>query len=143
MSPREEAILADRAEETALVDMYDAAPTALKAQLGLRVERIGGATGLIAPRTPTTMFYRVISLDLNRPATVEDLEALRRLYRDDGAGTWWLHRNPFAAPEGGPPWPAAEGFTLPAMCSCAKMLRASAERPRITTDLGLAEANDA
>jgi hypothetical protein len=86
MNPREEAILADRVEEAAFVDMYDAAPAALKSQRGLRVERTGGATALIAPRMPTSMFNRAIGLGLDRPATVGDLDALRYLYRDAGAG---------------------------------------------------------
>ena len=143
MNPREEAILADRAEEAAFVDMVDAAPAALKSRLGLRVERIGGAAALIAPRLPTTMFNRAIGLGFDRPAMVEDLDALRRLYRDAGAGTWWLHWSPFAAPGGDAPWPAAEGCTLSARRSWAKMLRACAEPPRIATDLGIAEADGA
>jgi len=143
MNAREEAILADRAEEAAFADLYDAAPAALRAQLGLRVERVGGATALIAPRLPTTMFNRVIGLGLDRPATAGDLETLRRLYRDAGAGTWWLHWNPFAAPEGGPHWLAEQGFTKPARHSWAKMLRASAQAPAIATDLGITEATDA
>ena len=140
MSPREEAILSDRAEEAAFVDMYDAAPAALKAQLGLRVERVGGATALIAPRMPTTMFNRVIGLGLDQPATAGDLGELRRLYGDAGMGAWWLHWNPFAAPDGGAEWLTTQGFTLPARRSWAKMLRASAEAPRIATDLGIAPA---
>jgi hypothetical protein len=143
MSPREEAILADRAEEAAFVDMYDAAPAALKAQLGLRVEPIGSATALIAPRLPATMFNRVIGLGLDQLATADDLAALRRLYGDAGTGAWWLHWNPFAAPEGGAHWLAAQGFTAPARRTWAKMLRASADPPRVATDLGVAEAADA
>lgn len=143
MSPREEAVLADRAEAAAYADIYDAAPEALRRQLGLRVEHVGGATALLAPRLPTTMFNRVIGVGLDRPAAAADLAALRRLYRDAGAGAWWLHWSPFAAPDGGTAWLLGQGFTAPARRSWAKMLRATAAPPRAASDLEVAEATEA
>ena len=139
-TPREQAVLADRAEEAAFVDMYDATPATLRAQLGLAVERVGGAVAFVASRLPTTMFNRVIGLGLDRPATAADLDALRRVYRDAGVGTWWLHWSPFALPGDGPAWLTAQGFTVPARVSWAKMLRATSEPPRVATDLVIAPA---
>lgn len=142
MTPREQTILADRAEEAAFVDMYDAAPATLRAQLGLAVERVGDAVALVASRLPTTMFNRVIGLGLDRPAAAADLDALRRVYRDARVGTWWLHWSPFALPADGAAWLAAQGFSVPARRSWAKMLRATAEPPRVATDLVIAPAAD-
>jgi len=146
MSPREEAVLADRAEACAYADLFDAAPAASKSLLGLRVERFAGATALVAPRLPTTMFNRVIGLGLDEPVTPAHIERLRVLYRDAGSAAWWLHWSPFATFAGGGDGDqrlAALGFTLPARRSWAKMLRPTAEPRGIATDLGIAPVADA
>jgi GNAT superfamily N-acetyltransferase len=140
MTPREQAVLADRTEEAAFIDMYEAAPATLRAQMGLAVERVGGAAAFVAARLPATMFNRVIGLGLDRPATTGDLDALRRVYRDAGVGTWWLHWSPSALPADGPAWLAAQGFNVPVRGSWAKMLRATSEPPSVATDLVIAPA---
>lgn len=135
MQPRDEAVLADRAEAAAFADLYDAAPAALKSMLGLQVVSIGGAAALVAPRMPATMFNRVIGLGLDRPATDADFQASRSLYRDAGTATWWLHWNPFAAPEEGADAFARRGFAVPARRAWAKMLRSSEPPVVVATDL--------
>ena len=140
MPAREAAILADRIEAAAFVDLFAAAPAALVARLGLTVKSVAGATALFAPGLQTTMFNRVIGLGLDRPASAADLDALRQDYAGTGHPNWWLHWNPHAAPADGAEWLVAQGFTLPARRSWAKMLRGTALPPAVQTTLHVASA---
>jgi hypothetical protein len=143
MSPRDEAAIADRAEARAFADLFDAAPSGLKSQLGLRVETVAGATALVAPQLPTPMFNRVIGLGFDAPATPAQVERLRALYRTAGSRSWWLHWNPLAAWDGERDAAgaiAALGFTVPARRSWAKMLRSTADAALPACDLKVAQA---
>lgn len=142
-APARAAVLADEAEALAFADLYAAAPAHLQTRLGLRVERLAGATVLLAPGMPSAMFNRVIGLGLQRDANVDDLESLIGLYRRAGAPGWWLHWSPFAGPSGMPPLLAQRGFTQPARRSWAKVLHASGAAPHIPTDLDIGLASDA
>jgi hypothetical protein len=143
MTSREAAALADHVEARAYAGLFAAAPDALRARLGLRVERLAGATALIAPGLPTTMFNRVIGLGLDDAATPGSVAQLRTLFRDAGVKAWWLHWNPDAQPVDMPALLAAQGFTLPARRAWAKMLRETAQPPAVRSDLAVAEARPA
>ncbi len=143
MTPRDEAAIADRVEARSFADLFDAAPAALKSQFGLRVETVAGATALLAPQLPTPMFNRVIGLGFGSPATPDQVERLRALYREAGVRGWWLHWNPLASWGGegtATAALAALGFTVPARRSWAKMLRATADAPEPACSLKVAQA---
>ena len=137
------ATLADDAEALAFADLYDAAPTDLRAGLGLKVERIADACLLMAPGLPASMFNRAIGLGLRRTAGVADVEAVVDAYRRAGCASWWLHWNPLASPADLPARLPEMGFTVPARRSWAKVLRGTEAPPPIATDLRIEQAANA
>jgi hypothetical protein len=139
----EAARISDEVEAEAFVAMWEAAPAALRQQLGLRVERVAGAVLLLAPGLPTAMFNRAIGLGLRERATVRDVQAIDEEFRAAGCKNWWLHWNPFSQPAGFGAEIEALGFTLPARRSWAKMLRGPEAPPAIATDLRIAPATEA
>ena len=142
VAARRAAVLADEAEALAFADLYAAAPQPLQASLGLQVERFAGATALLAPGLPSPMFNRVIGLGLESEAGDAEIEALIERYRRAGSANWWLHWNPFSAPEDMPARLGRLGFTLPARRSWAKVLRGTEPAPQITADLKITAATD-
>ena len=135
--------MADEAEILAFADLYDAAPDALRQQLGLRVARVADACLLLAPGLPTSMFNRAMGLGLQSETDAADVDAIVREYREAGSPTWWLHWNPHSLPAGFADALPAMGFTQPARRSWAKVLRGTEAPPQIATDLQIAPATDA
>ncbi len=117
---------ADRIEAAAFADLFAAAPPALAARLGLRVETVGGATALVAPGIPSAMFNRVIGLGLGAPADAAAIRALAALYDRAGSAVWWLHWSPAAEPAGFDRQLPGFGFTQPARSRWAKLMRSTA-----------------
>jgi GNAT superfamily N-acetyltransferase len=111
--------LADSIEARAMADMYAAAPRALDC----RVEKIAGATLLLAPGIPASYFNRVIGLGVFEPATEAALDAVHERFRAAGVAEYWLHLNPAARPEPLAGWLSARGLVQPARRSWAKFLR--------------------
>lgn len=142
LSPREAAMLADDVEAAAFVDLFEAAPAALRSRLGLHVEHVGDATLLVAPGLPSSMFNRAIGLGLRQPATTQAVASIIDLYRRNGLESWWLHWNPWAAPDGFTAQLTGLGFTVPARRSWAKVLRPTSFPPERSTDLEIAIARD-
>lgn len=143
LSTLEAARVADEVEAQAFAEMYAAAPAPLRERLGLRVERVAGATLLLAPGLPTPMFNRAIGLGLRQEATQQDIQAIAETFRLAGSANWWLHWNPHATPSGLPAQLEAMGYVHPARRSWAKMLRGPEAPPPIATDLQIAPATDA
>lgn len=104
---------ADAAEAAAFSDMYDAAPAAFAAAVGLRIERIAGATLLMAPGLPTPMFNRTIGFGTFEPASEAALDAIVERFRAAGARQFWVSVSPAAQPPGLPDWLHTRGFTHP------------------------------
>lgn len=142
LSPHTAATVADDAETLAFADLFAAAPEALQARLGLRVENVADATLLMAPAMPTPMFNRAIGLGLRHEATVADVQAVIDAYRRASSSGWWLHWNPHASPTDMPGRLAELGFTTPVRRSWAKVLRGREAPPAIPTDLVVAPAED-
>jgi GNAT superfamily N-acetyltransferase len=115
--------LADAIEARACADMYSAADASLQ----LRVEALGGATLLLAPRLPVTYFNRVIGLGVAEPATEALVNAILERYRAAGVGEFWIHLSPAARPPKLADWLTGHGLALPPRRSWAKFLR-GAER---------------
>lgn len=133
-----EAARADLIEAEAWQDLFAAAPPALAAQLGLAAREVGGATLLLAPRLPVTLFNRAIALGVRRPATEEDVEALRAAYAAAGVRDYWVHLGA-ARPAALRGWLTARGFTTAPRPTWAKVVRSPAAPPQIETALAVRE----
>jgi GNAT superfamily N-acetyltransferase len=133
----EAALISDEAEACAFTALYAAAPDTLRKQLGLRIEQVAGVTLMLAPGIPDPMFNRAIGFGMRQPATQAGLQAIADTFRQAGCGTWWLHWNPLAQPEGFAAELERSGYSLPRRRSWAKMLRGPQSLPRIATDLGV------
>lgn len=142
LSARAAATLADDVEAAAFADLFDAAPAALRSRLGLHIEHVADATLLVAPGLPSSMFNRAIGLGLRQPATMQAVASIIEIYRRNGLKSWWLHWNPWAAPDGFAAHLTGLGFTVPARRSWAKVLRSTASPPERPTDLEIAIARD-
>lgn len=136
------AALCDDIEARAFADLFDAAPPELRDRLGLQVRSVADATLLMAPRMPTAMFNRAIGLGLRQRAKVADVRAIDKAFHEAGSNPWWLHWNPYSAPERFPSELPALGFTQPARKSWAKVLRGPTTPPAIHTDLAIAPVTD-
>lgn len=113
----------DAVEAAACRHMFAAAPRDLASELGLEARQVAGATLLIAPGIPATMFNRVIGLGNVRAVTDADLDAIADVYRRAGVRKWWIHVTPGARPAGLAEQLAVRGFSAPARKSWAKMWR--------------------
>ncbi|MFN8496820.1 MAG: GNAT family N-acetyltransferase [Anaerolineae bacterium] len=117
------------AEAEAYVDMFRVAPP----ELGLRVERVGGAVCLLAPSLPIILFNRVVGPGLREPAADATVAEIAGLYQAAGISRWGVQLSPFAQPPALSGWLAARG--LPRRDNWAKVYRAAAPPPRVATDL--------
>jgi len=131
---------ADHIEALAFSDLYAALPAMLQPRLQLQVRRQGGATLLLAPGLPSSMFNRVIGLGLQCPAEAADLDALVAAYTRHGGSPWWLHWSPVAAPADFTQLLHDRGFTSPSRRSWAKVARGAMPPPQISTDLQIVPA---
>lgn len=136
--PSEAAAAAERIEAFAWADWYAAAPPDVRARCGQRASHLAGATLLIAPGLPVPLFNRVIGLGLDRPATEDDLSAIRDAYREAGVGKWVLQLIPRAAPPDLQERARAAGFGAPSS-RWAKMWRGGGAVPAVDTDLSVDE----
>jgi len=140
LSVRDKACISDAAEARAFRALWDAAPPALAAQLGLRIVDVADATLLVAPGLPTPMFNRALGLGLQQPATPDQVEAIAAVYRAAGVTNWWLHWNPHARPEGFGAALEARGFRAPQRRRWAKMWRSPVDPPQVETTLRIEPA---
>ena len=142
LSPHAAALIADRVEASAFADLYAAAPTALKTDLGVAVATVADATLLLAPRVPTPVFNRAIGLGMSSPASLGTVQAIVDAYKVAGVASWWLHWSPFAHPADFESALLQRGFTHAKRLTWAKMLLAPAPLPAVTTDLRIDAAGD-
>jgi len=135
----------DAVEAAAYRDMVAAAPPDVRSRLGLRTREIAGATLLVAPGLPVTLFNRVIGLGNRAQATSRDFAEIARTYQGEGVRNWWVHATP------GPNFEALcvqlseHGFTAPARRAWAKMGRDNAPTAEVETSarIGIAGVEDA
>jgi len=113
--------------------MVAAAPLEVRSRLGLQAREIAGATLLVAPGLPATLFNRVIGLGNRAQSSAQEVAAISRIFRDEGVRNWWVHATP------GPNFDALcallaeRGFTVPARKAWAKMWRDASSAPRVET----------
>lgn len=132
----------DAVEAAAYRDMFAAAPRDLAQALGLQTREIAGATLLIAPGLPATIFNRVIGLGNGALATDADLEAIAGAYASAGVRNWWIHATPGEHFDALCALLAAHGFVVPARRSWAKTWRGTAAPPDVQTAAQIRPARD-
>lgn len=135
--------LADEAEAAAYRDMCRAAPAEFVRATGLRSVEVGGATLILAPGIPTTMFNRAIGLGIFRPASEADLDDVIAEIRRTSCGKFWIHLNPSARPPRLESWLAGRGLRLARRRAWAKVLFEGSEPPSMKTSLTVREVDEA
>ena len=123
-----------------MADLYAAAPKELAANSGLHVERIAGATLLLAPGMPDVMFNRVIGLGTFEPATEAVMDAVVERYRAAGVAQFWVSVSPTARPADLAQSLQARGFVPPRRRSWAQMWWRAAPPPAVASSLEVREA---
>jgi GNAT superfamily N-acetyltransferase len=131
---------ADAAESAAFADMYAAAPEPFAAAVGLRVERIAGATLLFAPGLPTPMFNRAIGFGTFEPASEATLDSVIERFRAAGSASHWISVSPAARPAEVAGWLAARGYAPPKRRAWAQMRWGESPPPAAGTTLGITPA---
>lgn len=129
----------DEAEAAAFRDMCRAAPSEFVHDSGLRCVDTGGATLIVAPGLPTTMFNRAIGLGVHRPAAEPDLDAVIAEFRSAGSSRFWIHLNPGASPPRIDAWLTARELMLARRRSWAKVVFDGARAPDPQTSLDVRE----
>lgn len=132
--------LADAIEAEAWEDQVAACPPALRDELGLRAERVGGALALALRKLPIGQFNRAIGLGVERPADEDDVDALCRWFEAAGVPGAWLH---MYGPEISRPaalqgWLAARGFAPAPRPAWVKVMHAG-DPPTIRSALVVRE----
>lgn len=107
---RERMLALERVELLAKVDGYDGAPAAARDELGLALQRVGGAWAFVRTRNGSLHFNRVMGLGLERPASAEDIAALKAFYAAHEIGAFRIALSPAAEPAGIETVIAAAGF---------------------------------
>jgi hypothetical protein len=138
-----EAQLVDEAEAAAFRDMCRAAPADFLSASGLRSVGVAGATLIIAPRIPATMFNRTLALGVFRVATEADVDAVTHEFRAAGSGSFWIHVNPAARPAQLESWLVARGFRLARRRAWAKVMFDGSRPPAVETSLAVREVGAA
>lgn len=133
----------DEVESAAYRDMFAAAPRELAQALGLETRDIAGATLLIAPGLPATIFNRVIGLGNGAMATDTDLEAIAGAYARAGVRNWWIQATPGEHFDRLCALLTAHGFTVAGRRSWAKMWRGTAAAPDVQTAARVRPAKEA
>jgi GNAT superfamily N-acetyltransferase len=118
----DESRLVDLAEAEAMRDVCAAAPDEFVRRTGLRCLDVGGATLVIAPGIPATMFNRAMGLGVFSDSTEADLDAVIGTFRAAGCPKFWIHANPTARPAALETWLVARGFRLATRRAWSKML---------------------
>lgn len=102
-------IAAEALERETLAELHRGASPGLAASLGLQLEEIDGALASVAPGGGIVM-NRVIGLGVRQPADRATPARLLELYREAGAGRFFLHLHPEARPMDLPDQVRASGF---------------------------------
>jgi hypothetical protein len=131
----DEARALERIEIDAAADLWRAAPDAVRADLGIALERVGDAACFVCrDLQPATIFRRVVGLGVERPAGAADLDAIGERMRAIGQ-PWTIGLPPFARPPGLADELARRGFA-PGY-AWMKFARAADALPQAPTDLAV------
>lgn len=98
LTDAELAMVAERIEQQAWKDIFDAAPDDLRSALGLVAEERRGVLLLAAPWGKHLLLNRVIGLGRDVPATDSQIRSLIERYEQLGVGEYWIHVCSYARP---------------------------------------------
>jgi GNAT superfamily N-acetyltransferase len=127
-------------ERAAWSDLFDAAPAALRGQLGMEVERIAGVTALRAPGIDHLLFNRAIGL-----CAGADERTVREIvdgYERAGVGRYFIHLRADPASEPIGRW-LAELELCRFQRSWIKLARGTEPPAEVATDLNVVRADPA
>src|SRR5262245_32381580 len=99
----------ERVEILAKLDGQEGAPDAAR-ELGLVLQRVGGAWAFGRARDTTLNFNRVMGLGLERPGSPGDLVALKTFYAENEIPVFRIPLSPAAEPAGFETALVAAGF---------------------------------
>jgi GNAT superfamily N-acetyltransferase len=123
----------ERIESAAFLDLYRAAPNAMRASFRIDGCTVAGATCLVCERVqPAAIFRKACGLGVHAPARESDLDQVVR-HMDRFGEPYVITVTPHAMPTALPPWLKARGFT-PGY-AFMKFSRATAAATDAATDL--------
>jgi GNAT superfamily N-acetyltransferase len=142
---REDIVAAEAIERAEWRDAFHAADPATAAELGMRVERIGGADVFLMTCVDMLMFNRAAGLGVEAPATEEVLDEVIGRFRKGGVPRYFIDISPAARPILMGDWIATRG--LPLFNNWVKLTRAAApmQVPHTSariSEIGREHAND-
>lgn len=133
----------DVVEAAAFRDMCRAAPAGFRKATGLHSVEVCGATLVLAPGLPTSMFNRAIGLGVVQDSSEADLDEVIGRFRAAGSTGFWIHVNPAARPAALESWLLTRGFRLARRRAWAKMLFDGPDVPATSTSLEVREIHAA
>lgn len=136
MIGRDEITLIEGVERDAWLDMYQAAPAAMREKLGVRHERINGGALLVCKAIDHIQFNRVGYLDVTEPVREDAVDRAIAAFDKAGVKNWIVH-----VAQGADALAqicAARGLT-PHPRTWAKFVRNAKPAPNVTTSIGIHE----
>ncbi len=130
---------AEQIEQAAFEDMIEGAPRALRAAIGIGLERFDGVVVAHARRVPDVVFNRVLGLGICRPATEAVVDRALGTLRREGIERFVVHVHPEAEPAELGAMLRARGL-VPFRRHWVKFLRGPDPAPSVETPLSIAEA---
>jgi len=122
----------ERVEASAWTQLYQAGPSDLIEQLGIRVEQIGGATVLVFESLNVPLVNHVVRLGMDEAATEEILDQISSIYHEAGV-RYLIWLSPMAQPASLPGQLETRGMKRTE--SSLKLYRGVEPPPDIPTDL--------
>src|SRR4051812_44718205 len=109
VTAHEVAHIMEMGEAQTLAAMARSLDPELAAASGVRAERIGAATAMVAAKIPAALLNRVVGLGVDKPATQAEVDAILALYGKAGV-PFMVQLSPQARPVELPLWLEARGL---------------------------------
>ena len=134
---RERMLALEHVEILAKLDGLEGAVNAAR-EFDLVLRRVGGSWAFGRRRDTTLYFNRVMGLGLERPASPEDLAALKAFYAEHEIPNFRVHLSPAAKPQGFDAVLAGAGFAT--YTHYVKWVRDASPAKAVATDLRIGQA---
>jgi hypothetical protein len=138
MNTKEKARIVESAEAAHLAAIFDAATPEVRENLGMRIYQVWGGVASIMKHDPTGGYMsRIVGIGIDRPITLDFLEAIDALYISNAADSAILQISPMAQPSDFEELISGEGF-IPWWGSL-KFLRELHDIPTVHTEFAIRE----
>ncbi len=127
----------ERCEITAFEGLFRRASTRSTKRCGLRVAEFGSALATVASKLDVLAFNRVVGLGVERPASVQDLERIVRLFTAERVPRFFVHLAPGALPSDLPHLLTERGFRH--YNNWVRLHRGVEPAPEVETELSVQE----